>query len=410
MNCLKILIVSQHFYPENFRVNSIASSLATLGFDVTVLTGVPNYPAGKVFNGYAKSWLKWDSYNGVRILRVPIFLRGKASNLNLILNYISFVVSAIIFGIWRLKKEYDVVFCYATSPILQAIPAIFIAKKNNASMVLNLQDLWPESVSATNRIHSSLVLWLLSKIVGWIYHHSQLILMQSEAFKNSILRLSPYANLRYWPNSVDPVFYRFRPDQIPRDLDMIYAEDLFTITFAGNVGSAQSIETIIEAAEMLSAEKGIRIVVLGDGSRRSWALMQKEQKKLVNLFFPGAYPESVMPIVYQRSSCLLVTLAKQDIFSWTVPNKIQGYLATGRPIIGSLDGVGAEVIRSANAGFIAPAENPSILAELIVKASKMPQVSLDELGQNGKLFFMAHFEHEMLMNRLADIFKGLARS
>lgn len=410
MNYLKILIVSQHFYPENFRVNSIASSLVTLGFDVTVLTGMPNYPVGKLFNGYAKSWLKRDSYLGVNVLRVPIFLRGKASNLSLILNYTSFVISAIVFGMWKLKKQYDVVFCYATSPILQAIPAIYIAKKNHAAMVLNLQDLWPESISATNRIHSSLILWFLSKIVGWIYHHSQLILMQSEAFKASILRSSPNARLRYWPNSVDPIFYRGTSDKIPKNLEEIYAGGFFTITFAGNIGSAQSVETIIDAAEILLEEKRIRIIILGDGSKRSWALMQKEKKNLENTFLPGSYPEKMMQTIYQRSSCLLVTLANHEIFTLTIPNKIQGYLATGRPIIGSLNGAGADVIRNAGAGFVAPAENPSILANIILATSKMSQASLDEFGENGKRYFMTHFEHELLMVQLGDIFKGLARS
>ncbi len=384
--------------------------MVELGFDVTVLTGEPNYPSGKVFSGYAKSWLKRDSYHGVNVIRVPIFLRRNASNIFLIVNYISFLISAIVFGLWRLRNKYEVVFCYATSPVLQAIPAIFFAKRNHAPMILNLQDLWPESISATNRIHSPTILWFLSKIVRWIYFHSNLILMQSEVFKASILKLSPNSKVRYWPNSVAPIFYKFRPEQMPPDLDKIYAEDLFTITFAGNVGSAQSIKTIIEAAEILSDEKRIRIIVIGDGSQRSWALMQKDQKKIENLFLPGEYPECAMPIVYQRSSCLLVTLANKEIFSLTVPNKIQGYLAVGRPIIGCLNGVGAEIIRNANAGFVAPAENPSILAKIIIEASKMSQVDLDELGQNGKLFFMAHFEHEMLMVQLADIFKDLARS
>jgi glycosyltransferase involved in cell wall biosynthesis len=139
-------------------------------------------------------------------------------------------------------------------------------------------------------------------------------------------------------------------------------------------------------------------------------LMQKEQKNLENIFLPGSYPEKMMPTIYQRSSCLLVTLANHEIFSLTIPNKIQGYLATGRPIIGSLNGAGAGVISNAGAGFVAPAENPSILAKLILATSKMSQTSLDELGRNGKHYFMTHFEHELLMGQLDDIFKGLARS
>ena len=404
------MIVSQHFYPENFRINSIVTSLVASGFDVTVLTGVPNYPEGKAFPGFGNSSLKYDSYHGANIFRVPIILRGSGSNIALILNYLSFVFSATIFGLWKLKKNYDAVFCYATSPILQAIPAIFIAKKNHAPMILNVQDLWPESISATNRINSSLILIVLSKIVSLIYNHSQLILMQSEAFRFPILRLSPSANVRYWPNSVDPIFYRESTDKIPRNLDEIYAGNFFTVTFAGNVGSAQSIKTIIDAAEILLEEKRIKIIILGDGSERSWALVQKEQRNLQNIFLPGSYPEKAMPAIYQKSSCLMVTLASHEIFSLTIPNKIQGYLATGRPIIGSLNGAGASVISNAGAGIVAPAENHIILAKMILEISKMSQSSLDKFGQNGKNYFMTHFEHELLMGQLNDIFRDLARS
>jgi glycosyltransferase involved in cell wall biosynthesis len=409
MKQLKILITTQHFYPENFRINSVAKSLVDMGYDVDVITGLPNYPAGKVFQGYSDSWLKFDTYKGINIFRVPIFLRGRASNLSLILNYLSFVISACIFGLWRLKKKYDVVFCYGTSPILQAIPAVLLAKKNQAPLILNVQDLWPESVSATDRIHSPFTIELLSKLIRWIYKRTNVILVQSEAFKETILKLSPASDVIYWPNSVDPIFYIGQSIKMSPSLVTIFSENVFTVTFAGNIGSAQSIKTIVHAAYLLQVEERIKIILLGEGSMREWALQEKSKHGINNLILPGSFPEDQMPSIYQKSSCLLVALTNRPIFNLTIPNKIQGYLALGRPIIGSLNGVSARIIADANAGLVAPAENAKILAERILEMSNRSSKDLEIFGYNGRRYFMKHFEHGQLMTKLDTIIRDVIR-
>lgn len=406
MKSLKILISTQHFYPENFRINSVARSLVDMGYEVDVITGLPNYPSGKVFAGYSKSWLKYDSYKGINIFRVPIFARGAASNLSLTLNYLSFVISACLFGHWRLKKQYDAVFCYGTSPILQAIPAILFAKKNQAPLILNVQDLWPESVSATDRIHSPYVIKFLSKFVHWIYKHSTILLVQSEAFRDPILRLSPAADVVYWPNSVDPLFYSGQPKQMLPSLEEIFSKSIFTVTFAGNIGSAQSIKTIVHAAKILNARSTIKIILIGDGSMREWALREKKNWGIDNLFLPGSFPEDQMPSIYEKSSCLLVSLTNKSIFNLTIPNKIQGYLALGRPIIGSLNGISANIIAEAGAGLVAQAENAEMLAERIIEMSNKSDEDLEILGNNARRYFQKHFEHGKLMARLDAIIKG----
>lgn len=409
MNRLRILITTQHFYPENFRINSVAKSLVDLGYDVDVITGLPNYPSGKVFPGYLKSWLKFETYRGINIFRVPIFARGNASDVRLVLNYLSYIFSACFFGYWKLKKKYDVVFCYGTSPILQAIPAILLAKKNQASLLLNVQDLWPESVSATGRINSPFAIKLLSKIVHWIYKRVNVLLVQSEAFRGAILKLSPGTDVVYWPNSVDPLFYSEQSKKVPSSLATIFSEDAFTVIFAGNIGSAQSIRTIVHAAYLLKSEAEIKIVLVGDGSMREWALQQKVKKGITNLFIPGSFPEDQMPSIYQKSSCLLVALTDRPIFNLTIPNKIQGYLALGRPIIGSVNGASAKIILDAKAGLVAPAENSQILAEKILEMSKMSNHDLEAYGLNGKRYFMQYFEHDQLMKRLNIIIRGSIR-
>lgn len=409
MKPLKILITTQHFYPENFRINSVAKSLVDMGYEVDVITGLPNYPSGKVFAGYSKSWLRFDSHKGINIFRVPIFARGTASNLSLILNYLSFVISASLFGFWRLKKHYDVIFCYGTSPILQAIPAILFAKKNQAPLILNVQDLWPESISATGRIHSPLLMKLLSRLVRWIYKHSTILLVQSEAFKDSILRLNPVADVVYWPNSVDPLFYSGQPKEVAPSLVELFSKSAFTVTFAGNIGAAQSIKTIVHAAQLLNAKTTIKIIMLGDGSMREWALQEKKKRGIDNLFLPGSFPEDQMPSIYKKSSCLLVSLTNKSIFNLTIPNKIQGYLALGRPIIGSLNGASAKIITEAEAGLIAQAENAEMLAERIIEMSNKSSEDLEILGNNARRYFQKHFEHGELMTRLDTIIKGVIR-
>lgn len=377
-----------------------------LGYEVDVLTGMPNYPAGKIFNGYEGAYLKKDIYEGISILRVPIFLRGSGSNIALAINYLSFVLSASFFGYRRLKKKYDAVLCYGTSPIVQAIPAILLAKKNISPLILNVQDLWPESVAATGRIHSPLVIWALSKIVSWIYKCSDFMLVQSEAFREPILRVRPDANIIYWPNSVDPSFYQGEEVALPSSLVELFSPGKFIITFAGNIGSAQSIATIVEAAQLLKDQDHIKIVLLGDGSKRAWALHESKERNLSNLYLPGAFPERLMPSIYRKSSCLLVSLSNKHIFSLTIPNKIQGYLAQGRPIIGSLNGIGAKVIEDAGVGLIASAENPQLLAQKILEMSKKSMNDLETYGRNGKAYFMNHFEHDRLMGQLDVILRG----
>lgn len=377
-----------------------------LGYEVDVLTGMPNYPDGKIYKGYENASLQEDIYDGVRVLRVPIFLRGSGSNIALSLNYLSFVLSASVFGYWRLKKKYDAILCYGTSPIMQAIPAIILAKKNHAKMILNVQDLWPESVSATGRIHSPVAIWTLSKIVSWIYKCSDVVLVQSEAFRESILQIRAGLKIVYWPNSVDPSLYREEEVSLPSRLDELFSPDKFIITFAGNIGSAQSIGTIIEAAQLLKDQDHIKIVLLGDGSKRAWALQEIKNRNLANLYLPGAFPERLMPSIYRKSSCLLVSLSSKYIFSLTIPNKIQGYLAQGRPVIGSLNGIGAKVIEDAGVGLTAAAENPQLLAEKILEMSNKSVNDLEAYGRNGKDYFMNHFEHDRLMGQLDGILRG----
>jgi glycosyltransferase involved in cell wall biosynthesis len=400
---MKILIASQHFYPENFRVNEIAKSLLNCGHYVDVLTGKPNYPAGKLFYGYKLRGVVIETWSGIRVHRVPIIPRGNSSAIRLVANYISYVFSGTFFGFLALRKrEYDVVFCYATSPFLQVIPALLIAKIKKAKLVVNVQDLWPDSLLATGYITNRFVLKLVEKVIVRLYLSSDLLLTQSKEFESRIKKVAPIANTKYWPNSVDQIFLKNPTIELPQT--EVFENEKFNIVVAGNIGEAQAVEVILEMALILKEYKNIQIIILGQGSRWLWLKDKISQNNLNNISLLGAYPIETMPSFMRKASALLVTLADQDIFSATIPNRVQAYLASGKPILAAINGEGATVISTAGAGFVVPAGNSLLLAQAAIKLSKMSMLELNIFGKNGQKYFMKHFNHDQLIRDLIQAF------
>jgi glycosyltransferase involved in cell wall biosynthesis len=399
---MKILIFSQHFYPESFRVNEIAENLVNRGIKVDVVTGCPNYPNGKIYPNYKRFSFKKEFWRGMSIFRLPIFLRGRASVIELFFNYLSFVISGIFLTpILLRRKKYDLIFCYATSPFIQVIPAIFMAWVKGCKLVVNVQDLWPESLSATGYIKNHLILKFVDVVVNWIYKNSNVLLAQSNAFKKNIQEKIKNVNVIYWPNSVDSFFIsdEYKKGEITHNF-----ENKFSVLFAGNIGKAQSIDTILKAAVALRKYFEIEIIFAGDGSAKDSLLKAIRDNQLTNVHWIGRYPLDAMPDLLRKASVLLVTLSDQKIFSMTVPNKVQAYLAVGKPIIGSLNGEGAQVITDAQAGYVVPAGNSEALAEVILKMSRMNVEELRLMGENGREYFFENYENNMLIDKLINIF------
>jgi glycosyltransferase involved in cell wall biosynthesis len=395
---MKILVVSQYFWPENFRINEVAQTLAGKGVDVEVLTGQPNYPEGVVYPGYRAAACRREQHDKILIHRVPLAPRGKNSGLRLAVNYLSFIFAGLTFGLWQLRgRRYDVIFAHGTSPILQAIPAIFIAWLKRCPVVLWVQDLWPESLSATGYVTNKKTLRFVERLVCYIYRHVDLLLVQSEAFVAPVSAMASGTPVKYYPNSVDE---RFSVPTRSAVLDVSGLDRRFPVLFAGNIGTAQAVEVIVEAASLLREHEDIHFVVVGDGSRRDWMLGQVRSRSLTNLHLPGRFPLDTMPGIMQRASALLVTLADQPIFAATVPNKIQAYMATGRPIIASVRGEGARLVTAAKAGLAVLPQDGAALADAVLRLYGMPASERDALGRNGQRYFMEHFDHDMLIERL----------
>ena len=404
---MRVLIFSQYFWPEIFRINDIAKSLIHKGVELEVLTGKPNYPRGKILPNYRAWGCQQECYEGFNINRIPLIARDSGKWM-LALNYLSFLFSGLFFAPRMLrKKKFDVIFVYALSPVIQAIPAIFIGWLKGIPVVLWVQDLWPESLSATGYIRNKFVISIVRKIVSYIYDHVDLLLVQSRAFIDPVRALTSDTPIIYYPNSVDSSFFELTPTEPPH-VDGLDAR--FSVMFAGNIGSAQAVEVIVEAAWLLRGRSDIHFVVLGDGSTRKWMLEQAQLRGLSNLHLPGQFPVETMPGFMQKASALLVTLADQSIFAATVPNKVQAYMASGRPIIACLNGEGARLVLEAKAGLASPAEDAEALSDKILQLYNMSPLDRKVMGDNGRRYYSEHFDHDLLVTQLIEHLQAVSKS
>jgi glycosyltransferase involved in cell wall biosynthesis len=403
---MRILILSQHFWPESFRINELALHLREAGCEVAVLTGKPNYPGGKLYEGYRAAGTGRESYQGIPVFRVPLVPRGSGSVVALGLNYLSFVFSAALFAPWILRgRKFDAIFVYGTSPILQAIPAVVLRWLKHARLVVWVQDLWPESLQATGFVQSRAVLWTVAQVVRWIYRRCDLLLVQSRAFVSAVAPLAGATPIEYFPNPGERSFQRAGAAGVP--LCGLQLQPGFNVVFAGNLGAAQGLASVLDAAEILLPYPDVRIVLVGSGRHAEWLRQQVEQRRLRNVMLPGRFDVAAMPGIFAQASALLVTLARNPVLSLTIPSKLQDYLAAGRPVIGALDGEGARVVEQAAAGFACAAEDPKALADAILKLRSLACEERAAMGRAAQAYFAQHFEPTMLAQRLAERLRRL---
>lgn len=404
---MRVLVVSQYYWPENFRINDVVKTLLEKDVLVEVLTGQPNYPEGKIFHGYRAWKCQRTVHQKTVINRVPLIKRGRRG-WQLALNYLSFVVSGILFApILLRKKKFDVIFVYGTSPILQAIPAIFLGWLKKCPTVLWVQDLWPDSLSATGYVRNRTILKLIEWVTCWIYRHVDVLLVQSKAFEIPVRSLAGDTPILYYPNSVDNIFSLSATADVPH-IDGL--EEGFSVMFAGNIGTAQAVGVILDAASFLKDRKEIQFVMVGDGSCRGQMLREAERRGLKNVHLPGRFPVEMMPGFMHKASALLVTLADEPIFAVTVPNKVQAYMAAGRPIIASLNGEGARLILEAKAGLATPAEDSRALADAILSLQALSVKDREDMGNNGRLYYQTHFDHDSLVDQLIGYLRSVSQS
>lgn len=400
---MKLLIVSQYFWPEEFRVNDLAADLVLRGHEVTVLTGNPNYPQGKFYKNYGFRFSREEKF-GVKILRVPLFARGNASGFRLALNYLSFALNGCL-RVPFIGKEFDACIVFAISPITAVYPALLHKFMYGTKVNLWVQDLWPESVSSAGKLNTSFTTRILTSVVKHIYRSSSKILVQSEAFIPSLLEKGvPTQKIRYVPNWAEDLFLDDSVIQPTKFAEIMPSG--FKVMFAGNIGEAQDFDSVVQAADLTRDFPDIKWIIVGDGRKRPWVESEIERLGLKEtVFLLGRYPLEDMPSFFSHADIMLLSLKEDEIFSLTIPSKIQSYMAFGKPIAGMLNGIGAKVIRDSECGYTADAGDFNALANNVIQAYQQESNVLASMGQKGKNYYHDNFSKKVMIDHLLEIFQ-----
>lgn len=400
---MKITIVSQYFYPEEFKVNDLAEEWVKRGHEVTVLTGKPNYPGGRILKGYKFWGVQEESYKGIRVIRVPLAPRGKGGGIRLALNYLSYVFFASYYVLTH-RLDTDRIFCFEISPVFQMYPALLLKRRTGADVSMWIQDLWPESVAASSNLKSGFVQNLLSVLIRGIYRRTDILFVQSPAFCESVLDKGEFQDkLSYVPNWAEDVFTK-RTSGLNKHHSLMPKG--FKVMFAGNIGAAQDFESIIRATVLTRHIPEIKWVIVGDGRMRTGIEQQVKSLELGDtVSFLGRYPVEEMPDFFALADVMLVSLKNEYIFSLTIPSKIQAYMASGKPIVTMLSGIGNQILKDANCGLAAESGDYKLLAENVIAMYHMSKEERSQLGMNGQVYYNAHFQKKVCIDRLDQIMR-----
>lgn len=403
---LKILVVTQYFWPENMRINNMVEGFVAKGHEVTVLTGLPNYPEGQVYADFLRDPAQFSSYRGARIVRVPMLARGKGS-VTLALNYLSFFSSASLIGSYKLRRQlFDSIFVYGVSPIMGAIPALLLGRLKKAPVLVWVLDLWPESLRAVGVIKSPQLLGLVGKVVSWIYNRTDYLLLQSRSFDENVKQYCTRAidpeRLVYFPSWAEDDF----SEEVQAPSDLLQRDDaVFTILFAGNIGDAQDFPAIMAAVKAVKADLPVRWVIVGDGRASQWLTKHVAENRMDNVLLLGRHPLEKMPALFAVADALLVSLRTNEVFEKTIPGKVQAYLASGKPVIAMIDGEAANVVAGSGAGMVCGSGDAAGLANIVRTMGALPKSELEHMGLLGRRYYLEHFAKETLFDRLEVLFR-----
>lgn len=388
---MKILVVCQYYYPEPFRLPDICSAMAAMGHSVTVVTGTPNYPEGEIYPGYEGGVRADEVIDGVRVHRCPLIPR-KQGALYRFLNYYSFAFSSRQY-LLKMKEDFDVVLVNQLSPVMMAEGALAWAKRRGKKCVLYCLDLWPESLLAGGIRKDSLIYRIFLKISRRIYRQADALLVSSWGFREYFRDVFGICQeqIRHLPQYAEEMF-----DELP---DAPKEKQGIHFMFAGNVGQTQSVETIVAAARLLKDVPDIHFDIVGGGI--SLETCRELAAGLTNITFHGRRDLQEMPAFYAMADAMLVTLVDDPVLSTTLPGKVQSYMAAAKPVIGSINGETARLIREADCGACAPAEDAGALAEVIRQAAANPE-KLRQQGENARKYYKSHFRKDIFIRELLD--------
>lgn len=403
---MKILLVTQYFYPENFKSNDIAFELAKRGYDVTVLTGLPNYPKGKIYKGYGIFKKRKETVNGVKIIRTLVIPRGKGGGMMLALNYISWAVIASFRAFFlALNKKFDTVIVHETSPITQGFPALVIKKIQSIPIYFWVLDLWPESLQSAGGINNRYVLDFFTAVTRLMYRKSDKILISSRGFRQSILEKGDFADkLIYFPNWAEDIFSNINKSE---NLSLPELPNGFRIIFAGNIGEAQDFEHVMKATLLLKENKSIKFILIGDGRKKLWVDNFINKNNLNDTVYAiGRFPIETMPYFFSKADVMLLSLKDDYIFSLTAPAKLQAYMAAKKPVVAMINGEARNLIAESGCGLSVPACDSKGLADNILELQAMHPDKLKNMGLSGFNYYKKYFTKDICITNLENILKN----
>lgn len=397
-----ILVITQYFYPEQFRINDICTEWVKRGYKVTVVTGIPNYPYGDYFKGYGLFNKRTENYNGIEIIRLPLIPRKKSS-LFLGLNYVSFVLSGYFWKIFT-KIEADLVFTFEVSPMTQALLGVWYSKKLNVPSILYVQDLWPENLEIVGGIKNSSIINNVKKMVDYIYKNTDLILATSPSFKTHIENSVDGwdLNVRFWPQ------YSEENNKIANINDYeikIPNDSIFNIIFAGNIGYAQGLDILPNTAKILKDKNiSVRFNIIGDGRFKTELINMINKNNIEEYFnFIDRQPAEIIPSYLEKSDMAFLSFSNNDLFKKTIPAKLQTYLNSGIPVIGAVSGESRRIVQEAKCGVTSEPENEKLLAKNIEKCLQLSKEDLEIMGNNSKKYAETKFNKQTLMDEMEYI-------
>lgn len=402
---MKILFISQYFYPEQFSNNAIAEYLSNKDYQVDVLTCVPNYGRAGYYKGYSNRERRFEVWRGIRIFRARTIARGE-TKLRLILNYLLFPISAIFEYHVRRVSRPDLTFVSMPSPLTQALSAIYLKKRFGIPTVFWVQDIWPESPILTLGIKNKFTRKVLIKLCDWIYRQADVLLVQSEGFVDRMRESGVHPDrIGVFPNTAPKSYVPLANTEVPGG-----AGRAFQLMFAGNIGESQDFETILGAADRLRY-RNIHWNIVGSGRHEKWLRDAVKRLDLSDKFtFEGRHPEDEMPKFFARADAMLVSLRDRPIFRLTVPYKVQCYMACGRPIIGSISGETARILRQSGAGFVVEAGRPDDLADAIARMARLTRAERESMGDAGRKFFDLNYDSQRVYESLEEWFEFANRN
>lgn len=394
-----ILVVSQYFYPENFRINDICKEWVKRGYKVTVITGIPNYPAGKFYDGYGFNKRRKEIWNGIHIIRIPLIPRG-TNSIGLISNYLSFVVTGFFKSHFNSIKA-DYVFTFEVSPMTQALLGCWFAKKLKVPHYLYVQDLWPENVVTVTGISNPKIIKPIDKMVDYIYKNTNEIFATSPSFVETICNRKTRVNrnkVHYWPQYAEEFYYPH--DRV--DLVEIPKDNSFKVIFTGNIGKAQGLDILPKTAKFLKNDN-VKFVIVGDGRYLDELNMEIDKNKVGDMFIMVSRKlAEEIPSYLAACDAAFISFENNELWSKTIPAKLQSYLACGMPIIASANGETKRIIEESKCGICSPIGNERELEESI---KQIKNENLDELSKNSRKYFEKNFDKQILMNKIEEYFR-----